>query len=380
MSVLIASDDDQMAQQARALLARDGTDCPNGHVVSLEMAAERISRLGPELLILVLPDDPAAGLRALRDVSHTVDQIHILVIGPADDPKLILKVLHEGGDEYLDSGMLQAELSDALVRYKAREKKRAERAPRKSGRVISVLGPSGGCGSSTLVANIGAAMAKQHGECGLVDLRLAAGDLAAMLDLNPVYTLTDMCDRLERVDQSMFDQFFVEHSTGIRLLAAPREFSHIARVTDKAVRHLLTMARMRFPYVVVDLDNAYTSPQVEALWRSDVILLVLRLDYTSVRNTRRVLDNIEQIGIGLDRVLVVANAYRQRRQLHFKQAEEALGVKIVHYVPNDPASVNRSINKGVPVVLYYPSSKVSQSIVDLAYCLNGHHESSLTKG
>ena len=57
------------------------------------------------------------------------------------------------------------------------------------------------------------------------------------------------------------------------------------------------MARVRFPYVVADLDNAFGAEQVEALWQSDVILLVLRLDYTSVRNTRRVLDNLAELGV-----------------------------------------------------------------------------------
>ena len=51
--------------------------------------------------------------------------------------------------------------------------------------MIAVLAPSGGSGSSTVAANLGIVLAEKHRECGLVDLRLSAGDLASMLDLRP---------------------------------------------------------------------------------------------------------------------------------------------------------------------------------------------------
>ncbi|MHC4180576.1 MAG: hypothetical protein ACYSWU_24005, partial [Planctomycetota bacterium] len=52
-------------------------------------------------------------------------------------------------------------------------------------------------------------------------------------------------------------------------------------------------------------------------------------------------------------------------------AEEALGMKIAHCIPSDPARVNRAINRGVPVALYYPSATVSRSIATLTSGLNG---------
>ncbi|MHC4180254.1 MAG: hypothetical protein ACYSWU_22340, partial [Planctomycetota bacterium] len=65
---------------------------------------------------------------------------------------------------------------------------------------------------------------------------------------------------------------------------------------------MLAMARVRFPYVVADLENHFGEEQAEALWQSDLVVLVVRLDYTSVRNTRRVLDNFLELGIGVERV------------------------------------------------------------------------------
>lgn len=369
MRVLIATDTDQSAQRIREVFSRNGVECFQGHSVTPELAADRAGRLVPEMLVLVLPRNPTAGLEALRETRQTVPNAHVLVVGPATDPKLILRALHEGADEYLDEAALDTELAAALIRLKARESSPPESEA--AGLVVAVLGPSGGSGSSTVAANLSAGLARGSGSCGLVDLRLAAGDLASMLDLKPSHTIVDLCDRLSRVDQSMFEQFLARHRSGIHLLAAPREFAQIQKVTAKGIRRALTMARVRFPYVVVEVENAFDNEQLEALWQADVILLVLRLDYPAVRNARRVLDNLIDVGIGVEQVRLVVNGYRQRRQLRVTQAEDALDMKIMHYIPNDPARVNRAINNGIPVVLQRPSARVSRSIMDLAASING---------
>ena len=58
----------------------------------------------------------------------------------------------------------------------------------------------------------------------------------------------------------------------------------------------------------------------------------------------------------------MVNRYGQPKEVPAAKAEEALGVKIAHYVPEDPKTVNRANNNGVPVVLESPSAKVSRSL------------------
>ena len=369
MRVLIVSENNTEGARLRELLAHEGVDCPSGHAVPLELSADRASRVLPHLVIVRLPIDAPKGLEAIRETRHTIPGVCMLVVGPANDPKLILNALHDGGDEFLDEANLGPDLGAALQRFRSRETSVPER--KETGRVIAVLGPSGGSGASTVAANVSASLAACHGECGLFDLRLSAGDLAAMLDLKPTHSIADLCDHLPRLDQSMFEQFFLRHRSGVRLLPAPGDYGDIERVTSKGVRRALAMARVRFPYVVVDLEHSFATEQVEALWQSDVILLVLRLDYTAVRNTRRVIDNLMELGLNRERLRLVVNGYGERKQLGVAQAAAALGMEITHLIPNDPASVNLAINKGVPVVLYYPRSKVARKLQELAMSVNG---------
>ena len=100
--------------------------------------------------------------------------------------------------------------------------------------------------------------------------------------------------------------------------------------------------------------------------QADPVLLVFRLDFASLRNARRTLDQMDRLGIRRQQLRLVVNRYGQPKEIPFAKAEEALGAKIFHYVPDDPKSVNRANNNGVPVVLESPSAKIARSVMRLA--------------
>lgn len=370
MRILMASDNENTAQRVQRALAYNGLDCPCADVVKLELAADRASRLIPDLLLFVLPSDDSVGVELLR---QTVGMVHgkVFAIGRSDDPKLILSALHNGADEYLDISSLEEDLAAALARMKAREMS-AQVERRAAGRIIAVLGPSGGSGTSTLSTNIAVSYAMRHGSSGLVDLKLGAGDLSALLDVRPQHSIADLCRNLERLDRSMFEQFFSAHDSGTHLLAAPYDPNEVFAVDAKGVRQMLAMSRARFPYVLLDVGSDLGDVQIEALWQSDILLIVLRLDYISLRNARRTMDRLIALGLGTERVQFVANGCGVPKQLSIAQAEQALEMKIKYFIPNDPRRVNGAVNSGVPVVMQHPGAKVSKSLAKLADGLNGH--------
>ena len=131
------------------------------------------------------------------------------------------------------------------------------------------------------------------------------------------------------------------------------------------------MARSLFPYVVIDLDHSFRDEQLQALKEVTTLLLVLRLDFTSLRNTRNTLEHLDHLGISRDRVRLVVNRYGQPKEVAAAKAEEVLGVKIFHFVPEEAKTVNRANNNGVPVVLESPTAWVLRSVRDLAMSVNG---------
>jgi pilus assembly protein CpaE len=240
--------------------------------------------------------------------------------------------------------------------------------------VIAVLAPSGGAGSSTLAVNLSVLMARQHRAAVLFDLKLVAGDLATLLDLKPTHTLADLCQNVSRLDRALFERSLVRHQSGVHLLAAPSHYDDIAQITPEGVRQALTLAKAAFPYVVVDLDHSFHPEQVEVLHQAEIVLVVFRLDFASLRNTRRALEYLERLGLRRDQIKLVVNRYGQPKEVPAFKAEEALGMKVLHYLPDDPKAVNRAINNGVPVVIDAPRASVSRSVAKLAEHVNGRLE------
>lgn len=375
MRIFVASDDSSVAHQLREQLLGLGQDCPASQVVALDKAVALVNTVAEspdedgqtspdsDLAFVVLSPEPERSLEVVREIRRRVPPPRLFVVGPTTDSKFVLRALREGAHEYLDQADLPQELSLAIERLQA------EKSGRRTARTIALLSPSGGTGCSTLAANLAAVLARQGGGCVLLDLETDFGDLAALLDLKPLHTSADLCRNVARIDRSVFEKSLIRHSSGLKLLAAPAQIVDSAHVTWDGIRQVLALAGDLAPYVVADLSHSFLETMAPVVAQADLILLVLRLDFTSLRNTRRVLEHLERGGISRERIRVVANRYKRPGELSASEAQTALGFPIPHFIVDDPKNVNRAGNQGTPVVQYAPSAKVSRQITELALSL-----------
>ena len=379
MQYFVASDESVIADQISKILVQLRQACPASHIMRMDVAASALEaaksvaskRSSPgaadsgDILLIVLAPDFERALGVLRDV-HRRTTARILAVGPATDTKLVLRALREGALEYLDQGELLTELSDALKRLNASGT---------LGQIIGVLAPCGGSGASTLAVNVATVLTRKYQSCALIDLNLEAGDLAPLLNLKPNHTLSDLCQNIERLDYSLLQGCLSRSEGGVQLLPAPANIADAATVTADAIDSILSLACRHFPFVVLDMDHTFRPEQRRAMLHSDVLVLVLRLDFISLRNTRITLDFLKSIEVSRDRIRIVANQVGEPGQLSASQAEESLGLKIWHVIPDDQKAVNRANNDGIPVVVQSPSAKVSLSLTKLAENLAGSAKS-----
>lgn len=387
MRIYVASDDPGLSYQLREQLLRLGQDCPSGHVVTLERAvpalhaandpepalaapgnrgpaeADAAPPRGPLLVFVVLPPAIERALDTVREIRRRIQPQHLFVVGPTADSKVLLRAIREGAQEYLDHSDLAQELAAAIERLKQ------DVAARRRAKTILVLSPSGGAGCSTVAVNTAALLARQEGGAILLDLNPEFGDLAALLDLKPLHTVADLCRNTTRMDRSVFEKTLVQHESGLRLLAAPLQIADAGYVSWEGVQPAFSMAADLAAYVIADVSHHYLDVMAPALAQADQILLVLRLDYTSLRNTRRVLEHFEQQSIARNRIRIVANGYGRYGELSAADAQTALGATIAHFILHDPKNVNRANNQGTPVVQYAPSAKISRHLNELALAL-----------
>ena len=367
---IVGSNNPAMGAKLRDQLIHSGIPCELRHVVSLDQLVDRVGLESPNVLLLDQPDSVQTSVQLLQELS-LVSRAHVIAIGPADDPKRIISVMQAGAQEYIDSALWQPMLIESLARIRTRNQTHATANNRSVARVIGFLSASGGCGGSTAATNVATVLAGHYGEAMLVDLRLQSGDLAAMLDLRPLFNLADLSTNIGRLDDSLFHQILTQHSSGVHLLAAPQDYASIDQVTLKGFRRALAMGMRRFPYIVLDLGDVHSQLHQEAALRADVLVIMIRLDYPAIRNARRHLEQLLLIGVTRDRIQFVVNRYGESSQLSVSQAQDAIGCKLEFLLPNEPASVNWALNMGKPIVTAKPRAKVSRRLIELAESLNG---------
>jgi pilus assembly protein CpaE len=318
-------------------------------VALLDRAEATLRESNPDLILVLLAADQAES--TLDVVRHVSGDRRLLVIGPATNPKLILRAMQAGAELFLDQAELKSEMESAIVRLRVRRT-----LPERPSQLIAVLSAAGGCGASTVAVNLAALLAKEHGQSNLIDLNSGKADLAPLLDLKPQYTLADLCRNDGRLDRSMYEKLLCRHSCGIGLLAAPRDYDEVRAVTQPCMVRALAVARETFSDVVVDLANCHDDEQLYVLEQSTRIFLVTRLDFTAIRNTRRMLDHFLARRIPLDRVEVVVNQFDLPNQLPLAEAEEAIGCLLANLIPADAEAVHAASNVGSPVALTRPDA------------------------
>jgi len=361
MRVCVIADDEVMGSRIRHALSVD-REFATEETVRLDRAESHLARGKPDVVVFATGREVSAAVSTvarLRDM--TTGQL--LAVGPVADSRLVLGILRGGAVDYVDDAAVESELVPALARLKFGRGTRAVPA-----RFYAVLGPSGGSGASLVAANLALAMAKTQETCLLVDLKLRSGDLAALFDLKPSHTIQDLCRDVARIDRDLFVQTLSKLPAGVSLLPSPRSFE--VAISSQALARVFELGSVLFPRIIADFDPTLPDESIEALRLADSILLVLRLEFNSLRNAKTTLDHLERRGVDPKRILLISNRVGQPKEISASKVEEALGRKFFAKLPEDPKTALGSQNNGVPALTGCPSSRLSKALISLATVLN----------
>lgn len=307
-------------------------------------------------------------LALLKQLCHAAgERIRVVAVGPTFGPDLILQTIRCGAVDYLDiTAHFNRELENLLERLSASNEEHAD-----AGRMFTVVSAVGGSGASTLAVNIAATIAKQFASCGLLDLQLGGGHLAALLQLSPRHTVVSLAEKMQQLDRAMLEQALVAHGSGIRLLAGPEQFCDLRHFSGQVIQKIVELAKSALPHIVVDLEDCAHTEQVRAAANSEKLIIPFRLDYVSLLQTKELVDLLLSGQFTRSQLVLVASRYGQAKELPLDSIEDVLGVPVEHRIPNDPAAVNASCNLGEPYVLASPRSPASLSVIRLTEHLLG---------
>ncbi|HEX6685089.1 MAG TPA: P-loop NTPase [Candidatus Limnocylindrales bacterium] len=237
---------------------------------------------------------------------------------------------------------------------------------RREGQVITVFSAKGGCGKSTLATNLAVALtgAGDKRVC-LVDLDLAFGDVAILLQLNPERTIADAIGLADRIDETGLRTLLTRYRPGLEVLLAPIKPAASEEIGPDLITELLHLARNDFDYIVVDTASALSGQILAALDATHHYVLIATPELPSLKNLRVTMDTFDLLDYRRDARTVVLNRADSKVGLSIPDIQKALRVPINAYIPSS-RDVPLSANKGVPLAVSHPNHPVSVAVRELA--------------
>jgi pilus assembly protein CpaE len=347
----------------------------SGHVEVLAAFSEperlvpAVGSLRPDGLLVDLSSEAGAVFDALEHLP--APRPLLLVSGPEEDGRAILRALRLGAREYLtrsrdEETALRAAVERLLQEGPATEEGRGGRAP-----VVAVMGSKGGVGTTFLACQIATALARPGARVALADLNLRLGDVALYFDLQARYSIAQLASGDSRLDSAYLQTVLVPHASGVQVLAAPAQAEEAELVRASHVEQAVALLREDFDWVVLDVSRSWDEPSVRALDLADQILLVTVPDVPTLTHARQHLDLLQRLGHAGDRVRVIGNRVDRRAPVSGRELTDFLGRALDERVPNDYPSALACVNEGKPVFEAAPRSELCRVLSKLAVRMHG---------
>jgi pilus assembly protein CpaE len=342
-------------------------------VALLNNAGEVSRRLRPELVII----DRELGQAEIcvRQILAALPEAYCVVVLPSPDLATLRRLMAAGARDVLASppgtGDILAAARQARALSAERRSTSAAARP-EHGKLIVVMAPKGGVGTTTVAANIAVALRQVSGApVALVDCSLQFGDLGVHLNLRSKYSLLDLASAANEIDDAMLTRVLCEHDSGVHVLLAPPEPESAGNVDGQSVGAVIERLLSRYSFVVVDTWSFLDDVTANLLRRADDVLLVTTPELPTLRNAKRLIKFAQNHDIDTSRIMIVLNRFPSVEGISLKDVQDHLHHPVAANIPSEGMAVTHSINRGVPLVISAPKGWAAQNLLRLAARLAG---------
>ena len=319
-------------------------------------------RLRPSAVVINLGHMGEPALKLVQRMVADCPSTAVICASRDSSPDLILHSLRAGARDFIRLPINDDELNTVIERTSEFAAQNVEE-PKTRGKAIAVFSSKGGCGCSLIATNL--AML-QTSPTVLVDLNLQSGDLEVMLGVRPKFSLADVVENRDRLDDALLASYLTHHSPNVSLLAAPIKAESAEDIEPKHIYEVMELLRQRYETVIVDTPHSFDAATISALDHADQILVVLTLEIHAIRSTRRALEIFDRLGYPRKKIRIVVNRWSKNIELDQRQVEGFLGERVIGFIQSDYRAAVNSINLGQPMVNSAPASKATADLRQMA--------------
>ena len=307
----------------------------------------------PVAVIQVDADNPAS----LKRFQKLAQSVQTPLVAAAYQPPLALvrSLVRSGAHDVIPLPISVEELESSLSLLKEDLAKREQAVAATTGKLVSVIKSVGGVGATALMCQLAIRYMHKEAKAGrdvcLIDLDMQFGDMAFQLGLHPKFTLVDLLEAGSRLDGDLLRATCTEHSSGLKVIAAPAEMIPIEGMPTDHLLRIIELARREFGTVFVDLPTNWTNWSLSMVAQSDLALLVTEMNVAGINRAKRQLTLLDSQDLSNVDIRIVVNRFEKglTRTIRPADVRSALGRDVAFTIANDFPLMRSAIDRGVPI-------------------------------
>ena len=250
-------------------------------------------------------------------------------------------------------------LHTSLIKAARMEQSRAS-GTQTDPRVVSFFSGRGGVGKTTMAVNSAIALALSGQRTMLVDLNLAFGDAALLLNIKTKDTLAELVQEKSSFSIDDIRSFSMQHPAGISFLSAPASPEHAEYITARHIELLINQLRPYYDFIVLDLPCDISDTTIAAIEASDILVMTSRKDMSGLKVTRQMLDIFTTLQLG-DKIRLLLNLDK-KSVLSQKDMERVLDRSFDYVLGEDIKTAQSCQERGAAFVYEMPRSALSRGV------------------
>lgn len=308
------------------------------HTGDIDTAAQFLKSVhSPKVLFvdLTFADTVSKSLDALADVCDP--GVKVIVSGKINEYSFYCWLVEAGISNYLLKSFtleaLEASYMKSCEVINASSSKLED--PKKTSKVISVVGTRGGVGATTICVNMAWIIANRlHHKTALLDFDPQLGTVALALDLEPGRGLRDALEKPERIDGLFVDRVMVRVDDHLSILSTEEPLEENIIAGEAAAERLLKQCREKFSHIIVDVPRTLSPFTRHAITNADHVIYVTEYTIAGLRESLRYLEYCRDI-LKIKPPIFVANriGLAGKHQMLQEDFEKGLGQKVAFSIP-----------------------------------------------
>ena len=341
-------------------------------IVTAETGVEALNKVEterPDLVILdiMLPD--LSGIEVcqkLRSKTGMID-LPIIMLSARTQVGDKIKGLEAGADEYVtkpvDSDEMVARVSALLDRTRRLRQAQAVQL----GKVLGFMGAKGGVGTTTVALNVASVLTRQGKSVIAVELRPDYGTFSLQLRKVPDENLGTLPELdPERSNERELSKRLFSYQFGLRILFGPQKADEFKEIEPDQAKAVIEGLADMADYIVIDLSCYASGAGQAAIRRCDFVALVVEPELTCVMSGKVALELLRSWGVSGGLVgAVVVNRTMVARAMKLHEIRSRLGCEIVGVVPPAAEACIAAQERGVPLAIYEPDSRVAVNLTEM---------------